>query len=269
MSAPEYLNPTMRSIGPINNAEETADNFAVSLSIVDASTRFNSHLHSQDQLAWMAVGALDLTVDSDEWHLRREHIAWIPAGMLHEMTFDQPGELISIYSDTVLRPLGDQWVQAHIVAADDLVQALLRSLAVTGSAPRRRIRCRELLHDILGEANVNRGGLVLPREQRAKSIASNLIDNPADDRDLAHWAVAAGVSAKTISRAFLADTGFSFREWRILARLHSAAGLLEQGHSVQNVASEVGYLTSSSFIAAFKSRFGVTPARYPRPQATP
>jgi AraC-like DNA-binding protein len=70
------------------------------------------------------------------------------------------------------------------------------------------------------------------------------------------------VSAKTLARAFVHGTGSTFREWRIRARLHVAARHLAEGEPVQAAAIRVGYTSVSSFIAAFRRRFGVTPARY-------
>ncbi|NQX28843.1 helix-turn-helix transcriptional regulator [Microbacteriaceae bacterium VKM Ac-2854] len=101
--------------------------------------------------------------------------------------------------------------------------------------------------------------VALPQDPRAREVAATLLQNPADPRELSDWAAELGVSGKTIARAFAAP---GFREWRIQARLHAAAGMLAQGEDVQHVATAVGYLTPSSFIAAFKARFGTTPARY-------
>src|SRR5690606_35192251 len=84
----------------------------------------------------------------------------------------------------------------------------------------------------------------------------------SDPRDLDQWSAQAGVSAKTIARAFLSETGMTFRAWRIQARLHAAAALLLGGSTVQETAALVGYRTTSSFITTFSSRFGLTPARY-------
>ncbi|ANJ27123.1 helix-turn-helix domain-containing protein [Agromyces aureus] len=70
------------------------------------------------------------------------------------------------------------------------------------------------------------------------------------------------MNEKTIARAFIAGTGIPFRQWRVQARMHAAAGLLAAGDSVQEVAAQVGYRSVSSFIAAFKERYDVTPARY-------
>lgn len=54
----------------------------------------------------------------------------------------------------------------------------------------------------------------------------------------------------------------SFGAWRYRLRLLTAMEQLAYGASVTQAALEVGYESPSSFIAAFRSMFGKTPARY-------
>ena len=54
----------------------------------------------------------------------------------------------------------------------------------------------------------------------------------------------------------------SFGKWRQQLRLLHALKLLASGESVTAVAFEVGYDSTSAFIAAFKTVLGKTPARY-------
>ena len=262
MSSAEQISGVSLTSRPTDVAQTTPGTFTAFRSQVDAGTQFEAHLHQDDQLAWMQSGSMGLTVDGERWHLRREHLVWIPAGMLHEMSFVGDGELISIYSDRALRPAGEHWDWPRAVQADALACALLLHLTDESREPGRRIRCHALLTDLLGQAVVQHDVVALPRDARARQIAAALLANPADPRGLAEWAAQLGVSAKTLARAFVADTGSSFRQWRIQARLHSAAGMLTAGQSVQAVAAEVGYESPSSFIVAFKQRFGATPARY-------
>jgi len=255
-TVPQALRPAR------NVAQETSDNFTASRSLVDEGTHFDAHAHQEDQLAWMSSGSMELSANGDRWRLRREQLVWIPAGMTHEMTFDGPGELISLYTDPALRPEGEHWQLPRTMRADELTGALITHLAVAGSTGARRIRCRELLTDLIATSPVHHDVVELPRDTRAREVAAALLQHPADSRELGEWADGLGVSAKTIARAFVADTGSSFREWRIRVRLQAAAGLLANGHPVQRVAGDVGYDSASGFIVAFKARFGETPARY-------
>ncbi|MGD8170003.1 helix-turn-helix domain-containing protein [Herbiconiux sp. P16] len=264
MSATAYSRPDAGRSARSDAAEPTSENFTASRTQVDTGTHFDAHFHDEDQLAWMPEGAMELTVRGECWHLRRDHFAWIPARVVHEMAFPSAGTLISVYAHPGLRPSGDHWGRPRTIGADDLSMAVLRHLTDAEVAPslERRLRCQALLADLLESATARHDVIALPRDPRARDVAERLLADPADPRELDDWAAAAGVSAKTIARAFVADTGSTFRQWRIQARLHAAAGLLAQGEPVQDAAASVGYATSSGFIAAFAARFGTTPARY-------
>ncbi|SKB00177.1 AraC-type DNA-binding protein [Agreia bicolorata] len=262
MSTAAYLLSDLAVVGASDAADETSSTFFASRSRVDSGTLFAAHQHREDQLAWMASGSMELAVQGERWQLRREHLAWIPAGILHEMAFDEPGELISVYADTALRPAGDSWHRPRTLRAEALAGALMLHLADASPTAPRKTQVRQLLADLLADSPAQHDAVALPRDPRARAVASSLLAHPDDQRSLAAWAVSLGVSSKTLARAFVADTGSSFREWRVRARLHAAARMLAGGDEVQHVARAVGYESVSSFIAAFKVRFGTTPARY-------
>ena len=242
--------------------ERTFAEFAVTSTFVDGGRGFDLHRHEEDQLAWMASGSVEVSVGTDRWHLRRDHAAWIPTGVLHEMRFTEPGELVSAYIDQRHRPSPTGWSRARVLSLDPLGGALLRYLAAEGRSEVRRQESFALLSKLVAEAPVSREVVALPQDPRARAIAVALLAAPDNDRDLDQWAAEVGVSAKTIARAFLSDTGCTFREWRVRARLHVAVGLLVQGEPVHAVALAVGYDSVSSFISAFRLRLGMTPAAY-------
>lgn len=262
MSDREHPHYAHADLDSVDAREWTSSLLTASRSRVVSGTGFDVHVHQEDQLAWMASGSMELGVLGDRWHLRREHLAWIPAGTMHEMAFAEQGELISVYADPSLRPAGGRWGGARIIRLDELAGSLMRHLSEENPAPERRRRCWLLLGDLLGEAPEQDAAVALPRDPRARAVATALLEDPADPRDLAEWAAEVGVSSKTIARAFAAETGSTFREWRVRARMHAATRLLLGGEPVQAVAPAVGYDSVSSFIAAFHARLGSTPAVY-------
>ena len=54
----------------------------------------------------------------------------------------------------------------------------------------------------------------------------------------------------------------SFGRWRRQARLLQALRRVAEGASVSSVALDVGYESTSSFIAMFRRTLGTTPGRY-------
>ncbi len=83
-------------------------------------------------------------------------------------------------------------------------------------------------------------------------------------RDLDAWASWAGIAARTLSRRFVTETGFTFTAWRQRARLLRSLEMLAESTPVTTVALDLGYDSVSAFIALFRRTFGVTPGEYMR-----
>jgi AraC-like DNA-binding protein len=88
------------------------------------------------------------------------------------------------------------------------------------------------------------------------------MENPQDNRSLEEWASWAGLSPRTLSRLFRAETALSFAQWRQQARLTRCLEQLADGTPVAAVADGLGYASTSAFIAMFRRSFGDSPARY-------
>ena len=87
--------------------------------------------------------------------------------------------------------------------------------------------------------------------------------------EIAELARRVGLSTRTLERRFAQETGMTVGRWRRQVRLLDALRELASGQTVKVVAQDAGYSSPSAFVSAFRSVFGVTPARYfDNPQAT-
>jgi AraC-like DNA-binding protein len=149
-----------------------------------------------------------------------------------------------------------------------VISALLREALLRAAAWDDRCLEEEQTHiamvifDEIRNLPRRRFGLPMPSDRRMLRIARALADNPADNRRLEEWASWTGASTRTVIRRFIAETGFSFTEWRQQVRLMRAQELLAAGTPVTTVALDLGYETVSAFIAMFRRAYGVTPTRY-------
>jgi AraC-like DNA-binding protein len=125
-----------------------------------------------------------------------------------------------------------------------------------------RARLVGFLLDQLSEMPTIPLQLPLPSDERAKKAAAWMRAHPDDGGSLRQIARKASASVRTLERLFQGETGMTIGRWRQQLRLLHALRFLAAGRPVTEVALEVGYDSTSAFIAAFKQVFGTTPARY-------
>jgi len=70
------------------------------------------------------------------------------------------------------------------------------------------------------------------------------------------------ISSSTVSHLFKKKLGVSFYRYVTQRRLIAAKSLIEQGHLLEQVASQVGFQDYSSFYRAFKQEYGISPRQY-------
>jgi AraC-like DNA-binding protein len=103
--------------------------------------------------------------------------------------------------------------------------------------------------------------LTLPRDPRLRRIADRLLAEPGLSRDLARLAAQDGLTQRSASRMFLAETGMGLGAWCQQLRLLAGSRLLAEGCTVGEVSDALGYGQESAFIAMFKRCTGRSPGK--------
>ncbi|GAB3918678.1 AraC family transcriptional regulator [Microlunatus endophyticus] len=220
---------------------------------------FNRHVHSVHQLAWARTGVLTVDVTNRYWVLPTTLGLWIPAGTWHATAALRNTVMQSAYVEPDGCAL--DWAEPTVVAVSPLAAQLIEFLAGDPDQTARGHAEALLLSD-LRPASQATIALPLPTDRRARDVADQLLADPTDQRSLDELARAVGSSARTLLRVFSSETGLTFNQWRVHARLQAAVGQLAQGEPVSRVARLVGYATPSAFVAAFRRVTGHTPASY-------
>lgn len=222
-------------------------------------TVWNEHSHPFHELLWNERGASTAVVGPRVWTVTPTLGLWMPAGTLHSGSaaagtwcradFFGFGTMPSI-SPT---PIG--------VEITPLLRLLLERLADTELPPGSRSLTEAMVLDVLAPSS--RELLVrMPSSDLLRPIADAVRSDPADRRTLANWASHLGVSVRTITRAFNAETGTSFARWVAAVRAQHAVELLGRGWEIDAVAEEVGYRSASAFGVAFRRTVGLTPGAF-------
>jgi AraC-like DNA-binding protein len=225
-----------------------------------AGAAFSWHDHGDHQLAWAPSGVLTVVTEAATWVLPPTRALWIPAGLRHETRASGPATMQTLYIRPDRCPVG--WTAPTPVAATPLLAELIGYLDRQALGPARRERAEAVLTDLLEPVARSTIEVRLPADERARDVARALAADPADRRTLGQWGREVGASERTLARAFLGGTGVPFGRWRTMLRLQAALPALAAGQPVGNVARQVGYESTSAFVAAFRQETGLTPAAY-------
>jgi AraC-like DNA-binding protein len=229
----------------------------------EATTRMTApHHHARGQLLGATQGLLTVGMAAARWVVPAIHCVWIPPHHVHSLRSHGPFSGWSVY----VAEASCTNLPAHpctIRTSGLLREAVARAAnwpAGTFDLPQAHL-ADVILYEIRS-LPPERFGLPMPIDPRLLRVARALADDPADNRRLDEWAVVAGAPARTLTRRFPAETGFSFTQWRQRVRLMRALEMLAENTPVTTIALDLGYETVSAFIALFRRTFGVTPARY-------
>jgi AraC-like DNA-binding protein len=257
--------------------------------------RIEPHWHDAHQIVHAQTGVMRITTLEGNWVLPPGRALWVPAACVHEIYCHGAVSMRTVYllpsdgSDSLNRPVwaagaepekrdkpGGGWTEAYhstitlpgncvVWQVSSLMREIIMRMA-SGRDPRQDGHLAALLLSEIATIDALPLHLPDPSDPRVRRVTMALSENPADQRSLENWAVALGMSPRTLIRRFQSETGMTFRQWRRQARLLAALERLAAGGPVTSVAYDVGYDGLSAFVEAFRQAFGVTPGRYFRDQ---
>lgn len=213
------------------------------------------HVDDTDELMFAPLGHAVIWAEDRTFHLCRNVALWIPAGVVHSARYDDDSLVVRLPFDQQVH--GTPFRQpTEIVLTTRRAQLLLAHMRGQPEQPPSRE-----LFDVL-VSGVEQLPLPEPTSRIPRSVAGAMLADPADQRTVTEWADAHYTSATSLRRAFLAETGLTFSEWRTRARINASVELLARGRMVSTVAQQVGFTSTNGFILAFRRYFAQTPKAY-------
>ena len=229
-----------------------------------APTWVRVHQHPWVQLSYATRGVLGVRTRLGSYLAPPQRAIWVPPGLEHSVVSTERTQMRSLYiaPDAVAGAANWGKQECRVLGVTPLVRELIRAVTrlpveYDESGPPGRLVA--VLLDELAVLREAPFSLPLPVDERLTRLCAALEQQPDDQRTLVELAAGAGLSARTMTRLFLAQTGLTFRAWRRRLRLLKSLTGLEAGDSVTAVALDSGYASTSAFIAAFRKEFGVTP----------
>jgi AraC-like DNA-binding protein len=218
------------------------------------------HTHDEGHLVYAARGVISVHTDRGTSIVPANRVAWTPGRTTHYHHAHGETDMRIVFLPAALaRRIPDR---AAVFLASGLAREVLLALTSRQLETGARQRLQRVLVDELHEATEQPLQLPEPQDDRLRTIAEVLQNNPADNTTLAELGRDAGAGARTLTRLIRNELGMTFYEWRTQLRIAHALVLLAEGHDTTYVAHACGWSNPSGFIAAFAAVVGTTPGRH-------
>jgi len=238
----------------------------------DAAPAVSHHLNPPQardwhQLIYAVRGVIQVATTSNLWIVPPHRAVWIPGGTGLQANLQMQGEVALRMLYVRAGPRG-LLKDCTVVNVSSLLRELILRVALNGALDSRRPEQARLAAVIVDEIRSLRAvslQLPLPSDPRAARFATLAARNPSwSEVSILELARQSGASRRTLERIFRQETSLSLGQWLRRQLLLHALAMLGAGASVDSIAAELGYSSSSAFIAMFRKELGETPSRYLR-----
>jgi AraC-like DNA-binding protein len=221
------------------------------------------HWHARAQFAFALEGTMRVRAARRAWIVPPSRALWIPARTAHEVQMYSAVKMHSLYLDeasaagmpaspavlSVTPLLRELIVRAVMLPSDydeaDSAELLMRLLTV------------EIRH--LAPCALD---LPLPLSDDLSRLCEQVLADFSSRRSCGADARRMRISARTLYRRFLRETGITFARWKQQARLLESIRRLAEGAPVTTVAIDLGYESPSAFSTMFRRAVGVAPRTF-------
>lgn len=221
------------------------------------------HEHPWIQLSYAIRGVLEVRTGNGHYLAPPQRAILIPAGLRHCVISGPKTEMRSLYIRSDEFPaLGSDCLVLEI---QPLTRELIRSFSTFPAdydEQGEEGRLVSVLIDQLQAAPTTNLHLPWPADERLQAVCRELYEHPDARLTLSDIATRLGVSEKTLTRLFQKETSLNFRAWHQRLRLLMALPMIENRERITDIALACGYDSTSAFIHAFRSHFGVTPGSF-------
>ncbi|MFT4299617.1 MAG: AraC family transcriptional regulator [Aeromicrobium sp.] len=218
----------------------------------------------ENVMVWVRAGELRARFAGRTWAGRTDDVVWLPAGSVVEHAADSSLPLSVLCTECVqlAQPRRARFARGWhhwLLWASVSTNTLLRPEEHHGRHPRlARPLHAHVINAFEAQTNADRARAVpLPSDPAARATARTFLRSlSADDRSGVREAPA------QVREAFRRETGLSYADWRLAARMRVARTLLQDGVPSGSVAPRVGYTMVSNFSRAFTRFHGIGPREF-------
>ena len=220
------------------------------------------HSHEWGEFIYSFSGVMEITINDNRYLVLPHYGIWVPPNVTHQCRNNKQARHCSIYI------AWDFCVEFCMLPCSVQISPLMRSMLhhlrdVSGfRTSDEQERFLHVFMDQLRNAPCIESYLPASADPQLAGLLQELERNPGDNRSVKDLACSLGMTERTLARRCRKDLGITLLEWRQRLRAIKALVMLEDGLNVEQTALELGYSSSSAFIAMFKRLMGKTPAEF-------
>ena len=236
---------------------------AFGLEFIGQGPEFEPHAHPKAELILTLRGLVTCDVAKGRWMVPAQCALWIPAEMSHTVkTVGEVGLYCLFLDPEVVSGLPSE-------CCTIAVSPLLRELVIAASRLPMLYDAKgpagnlvDMMLNELVTAPVEYLHLPMSNNARLRKLADTFAVDPSDRATIVEWAQRAAMSERSLSRLIMRETGMTFGRWRQQFQIMVSLERLADGEPVKTVALDLGYDSTSAFIAMFKRALGMAPGKY-------
>lgn len=225
-----------------------------------AETSYPWHNHSWGELNYSFSGVMSMKLAQQIFLSPPPYGIWVPPHVEHQAQARYEANHCCLYIREEL--CGEFPRETCTVGIGPLIRAILihiRDAHMVYPKNEAENRLFLVLLDQLKQAPQQGNYLPLSDDPLLRPVLMELYKQPGDSRSLADWAAVAHTTERTFARRCQHDLGMPFSEWRQRLRIITAFKMLEAGQAVASIALDLGYGSSTAFIAMFRKLVGTSP----------
>lgn len=227
-----------------------------------------AHNHKKAQLIYTEGGIVHIHTPEHTYYIPPRHFMWIPAGVIHSIrTSTEKAIMRNLYFPVRENEL-PFYQQEGIYLADDLLLNLLlftdkwradihkedKNYAVA-------LAIKSILPDVCHTSVPL--SLPFPKNDRLKKVIAYMSEHLEEQIPYKQLAKKFGFSERTLNRLFQKETGMPFIKYLTIQKMLRAIELLlENTHTITEVAYAVGYSSAPTFSNTFYKLLGQRPSDY-------
>lgn len=227
------------------------------------------HRHNKHQIVYTLSGTLHIQTKTISYFVPEQHIAWIPAGMEHELSSNNRQiALVIFYCGNTTDADAEVQRTFSIYSIDAFVMENLKFIASTGEVISRSERPDlynfafsffRLLPTISHICEIPLQSLIVSNDSRLRPVLRYITEHIGSDLTFEQVASEFGFSVRNLSRLFR-NENLRFNTYLNYQRITRAIELFAaRDKTLQEIAYEVGFNSPNNFTRVFKQLLGVSP----------